>query len=78
MTDEQKSVILHSLGVEHSRKKKPKPYRSYYCTSTADPKLEEMVTAGWMQRGGKINEGEDQYYFVTEAGAAAVGYKLPA
>lgn len=73
MTSEQREIIHHSLGLGSAKK----PYRDYYCTSAGDPILEAMVTAGWMKPGNKINEGRDQYYLVTAAGAAAIGSHLP-
>lgn len=78
ITERHREIIEHSLGVSHPRGNlKPKPYRKYYCTFAADPEFEAMVAAGLMCAGGKINEGRDQYYIVTEAGATAVGHKLP-
>jgi hypothetical protein len=73
MTPEQKHNIEHALGLGSAKK----PYRRHYCTYASDPELEAMVEAGWMVRGNKINDGRDQYYFVTEAGAKAVGHDLP-
>jgi hypothetical protein len=73
MTEDQRHIIRHSLGLTRSRK----AYRTHYCTRDGDPALEEMVTAGWMERGDKLNEGRDRYYHVSAAGAKAVGSKLP-
>ena len=76
MTDEQRDIIQHSLGLSHP-KAKGKAYRNRYCTVDGDARLEAMVTAGWMEHGAKLNSNRDRYYHVTEAGAAAVGSKLP-
>lgn len=73
MTNEQRDIILHSLGLTRSEK----PFRNHYCDRDGDPKLEAMVTAGWMRHGSLLNEKRDRYYHVTESGAEAVGAKLP-
>ncbi len=73
LTDEQKDIIRHSLGLGYSKK----PYRNYYCASFGDPKLKELARIGAMTEGRIINRGENQYYLVTPAGAEAVGSKLP-
>lgn len=78
ITPKQREIIEHSLGVSYPRgKNKPKPYRNYYCTTPGHPELEAIVAIGAMRPAGKINNGANQYYVVTEAGAAAVGHKLP-
>lgn len=77
VTDEERSIIEHSLGIEHKKGRQRKPYRNYYCASAGDARLESLADRGLMKRGRKINEGADQYYLVTESGAAAVGSKLP-
>ena len=73
MTEEQRDIIRHSLGLGMSSK----PYRNRYCIRDGEPRLEALVSAGWMERGDTLNSGRDRYYHVTEAGAAAVGAKLP-
>lgn len=78
LTDDERSILLHSLGVEYPRgKRKPKPYRNYYCAEIHDARLPALVQKGLMQAGRVINDGRDQYFHVTEAGAAAVGHQLP-
>lgn len=77
VTDDERSIIEHSLGIEHKKGRQRKPYRNYYCASAGDARLESLADRGSMKRGRKINEGTDQYYLVTESGAAAVGSKLP-
>lgn len=76
MTDEQTEIIRHSLGLTNPRAK-GKPYRNHYCADAEDQRLEPLVEAGLMRRGGIINEGRNRYYHVTAAGAAAVGSELP-
>lgn len=76
-TQDQRDVIMHSLGLPNRDRRKTIPYRNYYCTSVGDPKLEAIVAAGWMRKGCTLNEGRDRYYIVTEAGAKAVGARLP-
>ena len=77
MTKEQRDIILHSLGWDYPDQCKNGSFRNGYCTRLADPELEAMVNMGWMAHGPVINDGRDCYYFVTEAGAAAVGKQLP-
>ncbi len=72
LTDDHKGIILHALGVSV----RGRVYRDHYYTTIGDPRLEGLVSMGLMQRGGIMDNGRNQYYFVTEAGAAAVGHKL--
>lgn len=77
---EQADIIRHSLGLTSASnvgKKRPKPYRNYYCTRDGNPELEALVTLGVMCRANALNDGRDRYYVVTEAGAKAVGSHLP-
>ena len=78
LTPVQQNVIEHSLGLGEGVKKKP--YRTHYCTSVdsdAYNTCQSLVALGFMSSGKYINEGKAQYFYVTEAGASAVGTKLP-
>jgi len=67
-------ILRHSLGLDmHGR---GRMYRSYYCLpidfeSTDRSCIREMVAAGLMKEGNTLNEGKDQYFYVTDAGRAA-------
>lgn len=67
LASDEKEIIRHSLGLNYKRA----PYRNHYCTAKGDPLLEAMVSRGLMTAGAIINEATDQFYHVTEAGAAA-------
>lgn len=73
----ERSVIEHALGIEYKKGRKRKPYCNHYCASTGDALLESLVDRGLMRRGGTINDGTSQYYYVTDSGAASVESKLP-
>lgn len=74
LTEEQREILLHTLGVDRPNRA---PWRNYYCDRVDSPELEALVTLGAMQRGVTLNEGRDRYYHVTPDGAAAVGVTLP-
>lgn len=65
--------IKHALGINGGRKT---PYRNHYAAEPEDANMLKLVAAGLMRRGRAIPGGLT-YFHVTEAGAAAVGSKLP-
>lgn len=72
MNKDDKHIIEHSLGFRNG--KPPKQFfRAYFCAEKGAPKLERLVKTGLMERGHIINDGLDQYYFVTKVGAELVG-----
>lgn len=74
LTADQKDIIRYSLGLNYTKK----AYLNHYCAEVSNAvELERLVELGMVTRGGTINRGNYRYYFVTEAGASAVGSKLP-
>lgn len=76
MTQEQRDIIRHSLGLDYEKT----PFRNRYLVSDGNPALEAMVEAGWMSRGATTEAATGvlyRYYHVTEAGAAAIDAELP-
>lgn len=77
LTDDDRSIIEHSLGIEGKKGQKRKPYRNHYCADAGNSRLDALAVRGLMKRGGTINSGTMRYFYVTEAGAKSVGSKLP-
>jgi hypothetical protein len=77
ISEDDRSIIEHSLGIEHKNGRKRKPYRNYYCADINDARLPELVERGLMIAGKTINDGTMRYFYVTEAGAKAVESELP-
>lgn len=79
MTPEQLHILQHALGVDQYGN--GRPYRDYYCACREDSptlrNIQEMVALGWMREGHKINEGTDQYFFVTQLGVSAMRAASP-
>lgn len=76
MTQAERDIIEHSLGLDYGKK----AFRNRYCVGLNSPDytlLCEMVGKGWMQAGNFINDKEDRYFHVTDAGAKAVAAELP-
>lgn len=77
MNDKQREILTHSLGISGRKKK---AYRNHFCAAIGSPDEAACITcvdAGWMRAGRTINTDTARYYLVTDAGAAAVGSKLP-
>ena len=78
MTTEQLHILQHSLGSD----KYGRGYsRDYYCVGVEDEitlkDIRFLVSQGWMRAGHTINEGRDQYYFVTSLGLSAMVGESP-
>ncbi len=71
MTDEQRHIVLHALGLS-SKKKRAKGYRNYYM-SNATRELEAMRSLGWLRRyePGAAYPEDDWLYVVTKRGLKA-------
>lgn len=73
MDDAEEKVIKGALGLWYAKK----PYRSHYRAPSAGSHralIERMVTKGLMEQA----EPGSDYFYVTKAGAAAMGHTLPA
>lgn len=72
MTEEQREIMRHALGLNRGSRK----YRNHFVTgpgSTDYPHCEELVAAGLMtKRAGNVLSGGDDIYSVTDAGRAAL------
>lgn len=71
LTEEQEHIIRHSLGLGQS----DTPYRSYYC-SDANEHLLDAVERGLLTGPHSADWLVAPYWYVTEAGANAVGHTL--
>lgn len=79
MSPEQLHILQHALGVD--KYGQGKAYRDYYCVGldNAAPlaDLRALVAQGWMREGHTINEGRDQYFYVTQLGLSAMKAHSP-
>lgn len=79
MTPEQLHILQHALGVDEYGQ--GKPYRDYYCVgldnAAALADLRTLVAQGWMREGHTINDGRDQYFYVTQLGLCAMKAHSP-
>ena len=78
LTQEQRDILSHALGGDYPRKiKRGRGFRNYYASELNDRDCLDLVDRGYLSVGRTFNDGECRYWYVTEAGAAAVGLKLP-
>jgi len=75
----QTEILSHSLGLNYSNT----PTRNYFCAginpANADTsEVQRLVDLGLMRAGKVINDGQDQYFHVTDFGASHVGASLKA
>ncbi len=79
MSPNQLHILQHSLGVD--KYGQGKPYREHYCVGLDNAAmladLRALVAQGWMREGHKINEGRDQYFYVTQLGLSAMKAHSP-
>jgi len=77
LSAEQLDIMRHALGLNYGERQN----RNCYCASLIDgqPPLEigELVAAGLMEARNRINDGEMQYFVVTQAGMQAVNDRRP-
>lgn len=64
MTEKQRGIFTHSLGLDHS----DKSYRNYYDAGGEDPDCKELVVLGFMTKHkNHLNEMSESYiYSVTQ------------
>lgn len=77
ITEDERQVLLHALT---GSVRGAGAHRNYFLAGTGhhdERHLEHLCALGLMTRGRKINGGRSQYYHCTEAGARAVGLRLP-
>ena len=78
MTGDELRKMLDSMRHALGLNRQSKPYRNYFCDRVSPRKeIKAAVSKGLMRAGHKINDGRDRYYFVTDAGAAVLGVRLP-
>ncbi|HEX5520399.1 MAG TPA: hypothetical protein VFX29_01840 [Longimicrobiaceae bacterium] len=78
LSENERHVLIHTLTGSHPN---GKVYRNYYAAGPghhSEQHLGRLCDLGLMRRGRTFNDGQDQYYHCTQAGAAAVGLALPA
>jgi hypothetical protein len=71
---ELSNMVKHALGIKSQKE----PFRRHYYASVNDRLCLALVAKGYFERG-EISDSDPRYrfYYVTEAGAAAVGSHLP-
>lgn len=77
LNEQDRHVLVHTLTGSN---RDGNVYRNYFAAGPGhhdEPSLNRLCDAGLMRRGRKFNDGQDQYFHCTEAGAAAVGLGLP-
>jgi len=69
-------LLQHMLGATSQKRPATWGERNYFCAEIGSEDhtvLVSMVEEDLVQAGGTINEGTDQYFFATRAGAQAIG-----
>lgn len=77
LTKQDRHVLIHTLTGSNTD---GNVYRNYFAAGPGHhdgPSLDRLCAGGLMRRGRKFNDGQDQYFHCTEAGADAVGLELP-
>ena len=80
MTPEQLHILQHSLGCDKYGRcegfARGRYYRDHYCACREDSptlrNIRDMVALGWMREGRTLNEGQDQFFHVTQLGISAM------
>jgi hypothetical protein len=72
LNEQDRDVLTHTLT---GSSRDGKVYRNYFAARPDEPSLNRLCDAGFMRRGRKFDDC--QYFHCTEAGAAAVGLRLP-
>jgi hypothetical protein len=70
------AIMQHALGDGGTREdgtRKSPGWRNYYCASTDDEQLVDMVRRGLMVSGRSLNEGRDRYFSVSPLWVTALG-----
>ena len=70
-------LIQHSTGANPERYDKSKHgFRNHFCAAVGSEDhatMKDMVEAGLMEEGRKLNEGRMQYFHATKEGCRAAG-----
>lgn len=73
LTLDDLATVQHALGIDEYRPKQQWGFRNYYCAAPDDKQMERLIHLNLLTAGRKINEGQDQYFYVTQAGARFAG-----
>jgi hypothetical protein len=73
LTDDERKAIAHALTGSHGNG----VYRNYHAAEKVSPLILGLVDKGFMERGRRYGSHGGVYYHVTQAGAEAVGLRLP-
>ena len=68
LTEEQLRILRHMLGIDDCRKK-PIPYRNYYCANPGDAALHELARLGCVRIYAE--HGGYEWFCTTEQGQSA-------
>ncbi len=69
-------LLTHTLGAGSHIRKSKHGYRNHFCASVDSHNykaFEEMVAAGFAERGASLNGGKSVYFRATVEGCKAVG-----
>ncbi len=69
-------LLTHTLGAGSHIRKSKHGYRNHFCASVGSHNykaFEEMVSAGFAERGASLNGGKSVYFRATVEGCKAVG-----
>lgn len=76
LTDEQRELLRHTLGVRPDVKPRDYGYRNRLQASVGGDtydELNQLVALGLMVTGELANEGKYQWFHATEAGCRVIG-----
>jgi len=68
--------LIHMLGAGSHYKKSQHGFRNRYCANVGGMDYQillDMKDAGLVIHGHAINDGQDRFFFATEAGCKAIG-----
>lgn len=71
-------LLVHMLGCGDHIPKRSRGYRNRFCAVIGDDdyrSMNEMLIAGLVTAGCKINQGTMQFFHATKEGAQAIGLK---
>jgi hypothetical protein len=75
-SQEWREILTHMLGAGKHVPRASRGYRNRFCTkvgSSDDETLQQMMNAGLVQTGCRINDVPLQYYHATVAGCEFIG-----
>lgn len=72
LTEAQLKTLRHMLGINKAGNgRRPEPYRDYYCASSGDQKMTELVAIGAVRQYQPAAPSRYEWFQTTEAGRLA-------